>query len=405
MADNMTPHLSDSELADVKKSLISEAQTLASSGALPPETSNQFIDLVYDESMAVKMGVRAERFDPATKEIDKMDGQKWVMFPKSEGQDPRVRAKVTTSQIVLEPKDFTVVWEMTDNFLRRNIMRGNANGFIMRMMAKAAANNMEMCLWGGDTLGPADTEQDYYGTENSTQYVKNASLAQFDGWLKRLRGANLYDAGGDPIGSDMLVDMMQKLPTKYQGGPLKFALPKNLEWKYNQRLSARATPVGDAALGGNSAPSWGIPRVPVPLLAMYPKQVEHKQLNGETDVDLFYAPIRSVVVTPITLAKTPLTPYVENTDYVVDYNLGKIHRVNGGAITDGQTVKITYESNPNIVLTEMSNLIVALGRDMKFAYEYRSVEDVHLFVMHMSLGCQIQELAKSVLAYNVGDTV
>ncbi len=36
------------------------------------------------------------------------------------------------------------------------------------------------------------------------------------------------------------------------------------------------------------------------------------------------------------------TTYTENTDYVVDYQTGRVRRISGGAITDGQTVNVSY---------------------------------------------------------------
>ena len=36
--------------------------------------------------------------------------------------------------------------------------------------------------------------------------------------------------------------------------------------------------------------------------------------------------------------------------------------------------------------------LVAIGRDMKFNAEYRGIEDMYVFSMHMSVSVQIEEL-------------
>ena len=43
--------------------------------------------------------------------------------------------------------------------------------------------------------------------------------------------------------------------------------------------------------------------------------------------------------------KTDTTTYTENTDYVMDYEDGRIARISGGAITDGQELHVSYTYN------------------------------------------------------------
>ena len=390
-------------IADIKKGLISEAGTLADAGAMQPEQSDKFTDYVFQET---KLGqyCRQERFDPATKEIDKIEPNQWVVYPKKEAADPRVRSGVATSKIELAPKDLVVVWQISSNFLRRNIEKGNAEEHIMRMIAKRAANNIETCQIHGDTLGPAMLESEYYGTTNDTQYVTNATMQQWDGWLKKARGGHTYDAKGAPITPDMLMELQVRMPTKFQGSDNKIIMPLNLNHRYNARLAARATGTGDAALAGASGPSWGIERIPAPLFQMEPLTVEHIALTGTDDKQLLNKGISSVIVTRSDLKSTPATPYILDTDYELDTANGIIRRKVGGAINDPQTVKVTYRSLPQIIYTDPSNLLIAVGREMKFNAEYRGVEDMFVFSMHMSLSVQIEELDRVVLAYNVSKT-
>jgi hypothetical protein len=394
----------DKMVADLKKGLIGEGTTLATSGALQPVQANRFIDFVYDETAVGRLGVRQERFDPSDKYIDKLNVGQWVVYPKREASDPRVRSGVNTSRITLTPQEFVVVWQISDQFLRRNLERANAEEHIMQMMAKKAANNLETCLFHGNLLGPAMTEAAYYGTTDDARYVKNATMGSFDGWLKLARSGNVVDAENKPITPDLIMSSILAMPTKFQQRPNAVLLPTNLNHRYNARVAGRATAAGDGALSGNDAPGWGLPRKQVPLLMYNPLVVEHITLTGTTAVNLQHTNITDVVVLPNSLEGTAITPYVEDTDYEVDTAAGTIARLGGGALTNPQTVKVTYSALPQYLLTDPSNLIVAIGRDMKFNTEYRGVEDMWVFSMHLSVSAQIEETDASVLVRNIASS-
>jgi hypothetical protein len=393
------PDISNEEL--VQKAVIT-ADALASSGKLNTAQSNRFIDYVIDET-ALKDNARIIRFRNESLDIDKIGVGARLAVPKSEARDPGIRRGVTTSKITLTPKEIMVPFEIGDTFREINIEGDSIENHIISMMARQAANDIEELYINGNTLGPAEIEGNIVPGGSATQYIKDSYLALFDGWLKLLDSANIVDAEGANIGLSVLGKTFRAMPTKYRRilKDMRFYMAPDLEQIYYEKLSTRATSLGDSVAGGMGHRPFGIPIVGVPLLDFLPSITEHHTFTVGSTYSLANAPVQNVVITPATLDDTPTTPYVEDTAYTLNEATGLITDV-GNALG---AAKITYDANPEILLTHMNNLIVGIGRDVRIEKDRDIFKGVNQYAITLKVAVQIEELTAAVKTRNVGQGV
>lgn len=388
----------------VEKSLI-DTTALASSGKLNPVQSNKFIDYVIDVTM-LKGNVRVVRFKPETLEIDKIGVGQRVTVPKSEAQAPQVRRGVTTSKVVLQPKELMTPFEISDNFSEINIEGESVENTIVRMMATQTANDMEELMINGDTIGHARLQGDLYDGGSTTQYIKDSYIALFNGWLRKADSGNVYDAAGADINSTFFSRMLTSMPIKFRRRrqDLRFLSSLDHEQLYREKIASRATGMGDNALTnqGDMSP-YGVPLVGVPLLEKEPLVVEDITFLAAADTQsLRYGPVSNVIITDQDLGSAPVTPYVETTDYTVDYTAGTITTVLAAGMAAGGTFKVTYNSQGQVLLTNMSNLILGIGRDIRIERDRDIFKSTNQYAITTKIDVQIEEVTAMVKGINVG---
>ena len=126
-------------------------------------------------------------------------------------------------------------------------------------------------------------------------------------------------------------------------------------------------------------------------------------MNGTTPVNLGFINISDVVVTPSTLGSNPTAAYVGGgTDYTVDLATGDINREGGGAIGDGDVVKVTFKTQGQMMLTEARNFILGIGRDITIKRDEDIYADVAQYAIHAKVSVQIEEADAAVLGKNIG---
>lgn len=398
-------NVSNTELVE-KAAIV--ADSLSTAGKLNPAQSDKFIDYVVDESV-LKNNARVVRFRNETLEIDKIGVGKRLAVAKAEASDPNVRRGISTSKITLTPSEIMVPFEVGDNFREINIEGDSVEETIIRLMATQLANDMEDLYVNGNKLGPARLQSDMLDGGSTTQYVKDTYIGLQDGWNLLADGANVVDAGGANIGLSIFSKAIRALPTKFRRNKsqLRWLLSPDLWQLYQEKLATRATPLGDSAVSGSdtSVPGpFGIPAVPVPLMGFEPLIVEHVVVTGTTvPTALKNGPIvpGTVVVTASTLGAQPTTPFVENTDYTIDYNAGTIVRV-GAGITSGATVKVTYQAYPQLILTHQNNFIIGIGRDIRIEKDRDIYKGVNQYAITAKLAVQFEELTAIVKVRNIG---
>ena len=117
-----------------------------------------------------------------------------------------------------------------------------------------------------------------------------------------------------------------------------------------------------------------------------------------------FAPVSDIVVTTNTLGTTPEAAFVEGAgnDYNEDTDARTISRDGAGNIGDGDTVKVTYNANPQILLTHMSNYIVGIGRDIRIEKDRDIYKGVNQYAITAKVSVQFEELTAIVKAKNIG---
>lgn len=385
------------------------ADAIAASGKLNNAQSDRFIDFVIDETV-LKDNARIVRFRNENLEIDKIGVGRRVAVPKSEAVDPQVRRGITTSKVTLTPKELCVPFEIGDSFRELNIEGDSIEETIIRLMATQLANDLEDLYINGNVLGPAVPQSDILENGSSDE-VKDAYLALVDGWSILADGSNIVDAQGQNIGLSIFSKAIRAMPTKFRRNrsALRWFISPDLWQLYLEKLSTRATALGDdAARGGGGMPGpFGITAVPVPLWEFEPLTVEHVTLTGTTAVALANAPVTDVVVHPETLDKVPTVAYVEGAgnDYILDATNGTIARDAAGSIGSGDTVKVTYRSNPQILLTHMNNMIIGIGRDIRIEKDRDIYKGVNQYAITAKVDVEYEELTAIVKVRNIGKGV
>jgi len=392
---------------DVVRKAIIATDDLASSGKLNPAQSDRFIDYVVDETKLAD-NARVVRFRNESLDIDKIGVGKRVAVPKSEAVDPQVRRGISTSKITLSPKTLMVPFEISDEFRELNIEGDNIKDTIIRLMATQLANDLEDLYINGNTYGPAVPQSDLIENGASDE-VKDSYLALVNGWSRIAESANIVDANGANIGLSIFSKAIRNMPTKFRRNKamLRWFMSPDLYQLYLEKLSTRATMLGDDAVrGGGGMPGpFGITVVPVPLWEFEPLTVQHITLNGTTVTPLWNGPVTDVVVHPENLDKIPTADYVSGTDYTLDATNGTIARIGGGAIGDGDTVKVTYRSYPQLLLTHMSNFIVGIGRDVRIEKDRDIYKTVDQYAITAKVDVQFEELTAIVKVRNIGKGV
>jgi hypothetical protein len=378
---------------------------IAASGKLNAAQSDKFIDYVIDET-SMKNNARIVRFRNETLDVDKIGVGSRVAMPAAEAQDPGRRVGITTSKITLTPHEIIVPFEIGDSFKEHNIEGDDIEDTIIRLMATVVANNLEELYVLGDTVGPATLASNLPGgPASSTQYVLDTYLALISGWSRQADSGAIVDAQGAAIGHNIFSRLLRALPTKFRRNKaaLRWYMSSDLWSLYVERLAARATGAGDRAIEGMAPNPQGIKAVEVPLWPFQPPVVEHVTLNATTAVALRHSPVSSVVVTPTTIGlDTPTTPYVESTDYTLDATAGTIARIALAGITDGQTVKVTYNAQPQIILTPMQNLLIAIGRDIRIEKDRDIFKRVNQYAITLKVDCKFEEITAVAKARNLG---
>lgn len=387
----------------LEKAIIT-ADALATQGKLLPAQADRFIDYVVDESV-LKNKVRIVKFRNEDMLIDKIGVGGRVTVPKAEATDPGAKRGVSTSKVTLSPKEVMTPFEIGDTFMDINLEGEDVEDHIIQMMAKQLSNDLEELALVGNTVGPSATEDLVWATGSTTKHVLDVYLALANGWLKLADGGNIYDAAGANIGPTVLSKMINTMPTKFKKNrrDLKFFASADHEQNYRETVSTRATNAGDQALTEEqSLKAYAVELVAVPLLDAQPQNVEHLTMATTVAQSLAYKPFSDEVVVPSTIGREPVTPYVEGVDYHADYTNGTITRDAGGAITDGQVVKVTYKTYGQMLLTQYRNLIWAIGRDIRIERDRDIYKGVNQYAITTKVFPGIEELTAVVKAINVG---
>jgi hypothetical protein len=375
----------------------------------------RFVDYVYSETSLPSMGVRTEFVTNVdTWEVHKIGLGKRVTVAAEEASDPKIRRGMSMSKIQMKPAKFVVPIEVSEDFFQYNLDQDGMRRRAIKLFTTAMANDLESFIYESNTLGHAilESELDPDGGAPN-KYVLDVAQSKFDGLLRQAESGNVVDAQNAQIGAPVTDVAIRAMPTKFRKNRklLSALYSADLDQMYRFKLSGRGTGFGDVALQGEMPITiFGLKHFGASLFPHLPKVTRHVTLTGTSEVSLGFTNISSVVVTPSTLGKAPTSAYVESTDgsnndYVVDYVAGKIRRTATSSITTGSTVKVTFLSSPQMIVTMPQNIVVGVGADLKIKYDEDIYKDTWQAAIHYKGAVTFEEVSAVVLCKNISTSV
>lgn len=403
---NKVQKMSNEEI--LQKAAITTAE-IAAAGRLNDAQADRFIDFVIDIT-GLQGKVRVVRFRNDKLDIDKIGVGRRVAVPKKEATDPGVRRKISTSKVTLQPEEIMVPWELSDEFVSENLEGETVEDTIMRLFATQFSNDLEELYIQGDKLGMVRPESELVDGGSATEVIVDTYLKLQDGWLKLAGASHVVDHAGQNIGHQIFSDMIVEMPSKFKRNKrnLKFFASDTTEQLFRNNLASRATGLGDtAATSEINLRPFGIELVPLALLPQTPYVTEHFTLTGTTPFSLKHKSIVAgsdllVLQSVDNAPKVPVTPFINATDYVLDNAAGTIVRDGGGAISSPSDLKLTYQSESQMWLTEYRNMVLGIGRDIRMERDRNIFGGVTEFALTARVATQMEETDACVLGINIG---
>lgn len=249
--------MSNEQLVDVLKATI---DTTAPGGIASPQDAEAFVDLTRDQT-AVLSELRIETGIKTSLNLDTLHLAEPVTVAAVEATAP-AEADVTTparGRRQLVPKGVVAAFDVSFDFLRRNIRGEMVNEDLNALFAKRFGKDLVMLTMGGDTA---------LGTGTRT----NKLLRVTDGIIKRAAadaGVYKYTIPANPsYSTQVFPGMIALLPKDYRDdrSALRFFCSVDVYDAYANEIGSRPTTAGDAILVGswqNGLTFNGIKVVPV----------------------------------------------------------------------------------------------------------------------------------------------
>lgn len=409
--------LSNEEI--LEKAAITTA-ALTTAGGLTNAQTTMFSTFIFDQTKLRDI-IRTFNFRNDKLEINKISVFDRVLVPHGEATDPGNRNEVDHTKIILQPEDVMCPLEISDDYLLENLEGRTAEETILRLFGIRTGNNIEQLFLSGNKLGHARVESQIVKGGSTTNVRNDSFLALSNGYFLNALSGNVQDMANDGDLAKAMVQIYKKLPSQFQQMGLKnlawFMAPNlwaNFQYYLLKRggTSGTSSVLGDAAMQGQA---WDLaplmaPAYELPLLDMRPLHTEHVVLTGTTATALQFMPIvaSDVYVTDITLGATAIAPgatngyYVQGTDYSVNATLGTITRV-GTGISSGATVKVTYRTSPQMLLTFPKNLLLGIGYDVT-AEKHRDIyKKVDQWALSLKVDVNVEETSAMSLGINIKD--
>ncbi len=223
--------------------------------------AGQFIDYVVDQSVLLKK-IRMITMPDKKYPIDKIDLGGKVLRKGTPGTDPGDTVSVNNpTQLVLDAKEIVAIVSIGDDTLEDNIEGEAFVDHLLRMIANAAANELEAAAIHGDTA-VADA---------------NGILDIWDGFYKKAKaGANIIEAMADAdrywpgTNGTKATRLLKKIPTKYRMDYRNLAclLHNDLYLDYTDELASKGYSEAWTAITGNiDVPIRSVQNIRLPMLS------------------------------------------------------------------------------------------------------------------------------------------
>jgi len=246
----------------IQKALTSTTPSTAAQW-LSPTQARQFVRLVVDETVGLKMAQTVEVEGPSY-EVSNMnieDGYYAVGLLGTARIDAGDEVTPVFAERTLNPVSFDLRLAIEQTVLKRwNIEREGIQNTADEMLGTYVGNILEDEAWNAVAGGASPAWLTHAGT---------GALTTIDGWLQiAIQAAHVIDFNGARMSSDIFHRMLRALPTKWRGKGEEFYCSSNtvLEWhRYIERN--RATNLGDVAMVDKAIPRFhSLPVNPIPKI-------------------------------------------------------------------------------------------------------------------------------------------
>ena len=335
---------------------------------LSQEEADRFLDFVIDES-SLKGKVRIERMNTREKLINVLSLAGKVMKPGVEATDPGETVGISTRQIRLQAKETIAIVRISDDAMEDNVEGDAFAEHLLGLIARAAANELEDAWLYGRT-GSVSTPTEI------TQLFK--------GWIPQVEdGGNIVDAAGAGF-SDRFMEKLKlsaaikAMPTKFRRNKsrLRFGMPADLDQDWSDAVvNVRETALGDQSLEMDRANRYngvqfdptGLYRTDRPVLVVGggSSTLDNNEAIGDTVLEIgdtanFAAADKVVIDKGNGLEEVATIASVQGGTSITLAAPGLQFAHSASA-----TVEEATADGADVLLTEYSNLILGLQRDVR----------------------------------------
>lgn len=357
--------------------------------------ADAFIDYIKDESVVLK-NARVKKMNAPMESIAKIGVGEDIFHPATRGQrlDDGKRVQVGGDEIKLITKEIMAEVKILDDELEDNIEGASFKEHLMRMLSKKWANQLERAALyarkadGGDTIN-----------------------SLFDGYIKGLEGkGNIIDATKESdrfVNKEKLAKAYKAIPTKYRSGLNKFYMPNDLGIDYENLYEKTANDVNRRGAYGvefNNVPLMSIER-PVKVDGGFEATLTASADKGAKTVTLSKTTGLSVgddVTIAIGKDKefTTKVEAIDSSHKVVTLEEGLAFDLDSSNASENTFVAVTRDG-ADVILTENSNFIWGVQRDITIETERSARERATYFVMTMRCDFAVENPKAAALIKNL----
>lgn len=232
-----------------------DSATLQNGGKMNPEQADKFITYMQDFSTFLQR-VTFIRMLSTRRTLDMGEVSKRNMRKQKENQENAATGAFKTKQRELAAVGVIMPYDVSFQFMKENIEKGNINDTLAKLFAQQMSNDTVDLAWNGDE-------------SNSDEFLNINN-----GWLKIIEAdseSHKFDSAGITSRIDLFGKMLEMVPSKYfqlyqeeDKSKLKIFVPYSDNRAYKQELTERNTALGDSVLiSGKNVTYDGFEIVPV----------------------------------------------------------------------------------------------------------------------------------------------
>lgn len=236
-----------------------DTTTLGNGGKMNAEQSKKFITFMRDYSAFLRM-VNFITMTTPRRVLEYGDINKRAMRKQKENQDNEATGTFSTNQRELLSVGVIMPYDITFQFMKENIEKGNISSTLAKLFAQQFVNDTLDLAFNGDEAQNGDP-----------------FLSINDGWIKIAEadsGTHKFDTAGVSSPMKIFDGLLSMIPTKYyemykteDKSLIKILVPSSLNTAYKHELTERNTALGDSLLiGGKNVLYDGHEIIPVGYL-------------------------------------------------------------------------------------------------------------------------------------------